>query len=293
MIWHAPPLKRLSLLHLRFVGNNNLSRNGGPHGFLASARRMAQSLTTPSQVSVGAENVVDNMSTRSSSVAVAPAFAAPVVSPPQPTVEPTGLVPAVIEPAVRPSPTRKVEPLVIVEAEPSPVEVQPAQAKPTQARSTKINTGPRRSRPRVRRVTRVIRHVDPWSVFKVGMMFSMVLYGILLTAGVLLWQVAYTTGTIDNLEKFFESFGWEKFQFKGGEIYHGAWTGGLFVAVALTGLMVLAATLFNLITDLVGGVRVTVLEEEVVERNPPLSRVLRDRRPTANPDEEAVQPELG
>ena len=34
----------------------------------------------------------------------------------------------------------------------------------------------------------------------------------------------------------------------------------------MTGLAVLVATLFNLITDLVGGVRLTVLEEEVVER---------------------------
>ncbi len=95
----------------------------------------------------------------------------------------------------------------------------------------------------------------------------MVLYGIILTAGVLLWQVAYRTGTIDNMEKFFESFGWDNFEFKGGEIYHGAWIGGLFLAIGLTGVIVLAATLFNLITDLVGGVRVTVLEEEVVERN--------------------------
>ena len=31
-----------------------------------------------------------------------------------------------------------------------------------------------------------------------------------------------------------------------------------------TALWVLAATIFNLITDLVGGIRVTVLEEEVV-----------------------------
>jgi hypothetical protein len=36
--------------------------------------------------------------------------------------------------------------------------------------------------------------------------------------------------------------------------------------VGLTGLAVLLATLFNLITDLVGGIRVSVLEEEVVAR---------------------------
>ena len=78
----------------------------------------------------------------------------------------------------------------------------------------------------------------------------------MLTAGVLLWHVAIATGTIDNIERFFEGFGWESFQFKGGEIFHNAWIAGLFVAVGLTGLAVLLATLFNLITDLVGGVRV-------------------------------------
>jgi hypothetical protein len=38
---------------------------------------------------------------------------------------------------------------------------------------------------------------------------------------------------------------------------------GLFGVILGTGLWVLLATIFNLITDLVGGVRVTVLEEEV------------------------------
>ena len=121
-----------------------------------------------------------------------------------------------------------------------------------------------RRRPRVRRVTRVVRHVDTWSVFKVALVFHAFLYVVLLTSGVLLWKVAENTGTIDNVERFFESFGWETFELKGGEIYHNAWIAGLFIAVGLTGLAVLAATLFNLITDLVGGVRVSVLEEEVV-----------------------------
>lgn len=124
----------------------------------------------------------------------------------------------------------------------------------------------RRRRPRVRRVTRVLRHVDTWSVFKVALVFNLFLYLVCLTAGVLLWQVAYTTGTVSNVERFFEGFGWETFEFKGGEIYHAAWIAGLFVAAGLTGLAVLMATLFNLITDLVGGVRVTVLEEEVLPR---------------------------
>jgi hypothetical protein len=82
----------------------------------------------------------------------------------------------------------------------------------------------------------------------------------------LLWQVAYATGTVDNVEKFFEGFGWETFKFNGGQIFHNAWIAGLFVAIGLTGLAVLLATLFNLITDLVGGIRLSVLEEEVQAR---------------------------
>jgi hypothetical protein len=134
---------------------------------------------------------------------------------------------------------------------------------PRALRPVKLPKGPR---PRVRRVTRVIRQIDTWSVFKVALGFSLFLYLVCLTAGVLLWQVAQNTGTVDNVERFFESFGWQTFQLKGGAIFHNAWVGGLFLVVGLTGLSVLAATMFNLIAELVGGIRVTVLEEEVVAR---------------------------
>ena len=121
-----------------------------------------------------------------------------------------------------------------------------------------------RAHPRVRRVTRVVRHVDAWSVCKVALVFNLFLYVVVLTSGVLLWQVAQNTGTVDNVQRFFESFGWKQFTLHGGEIFHNAWVAGLFGVVGLTGLAVLMATLFNLITDLVGGIRVSVLEEEVV-----------------------------
>lgn len=146
-----------------------------------------------------------------------------------------------------------------------------------------------RRRPRVRKVTRVVRHVDTWSVFKVAVVFNLFLYGVCLTAGVLLWQVAQNTGTVDNIERFFESFGWEHFQLKGGEIFHGSWIAGLFVVVGLTGLAVLMATLFNLITDLVGGIRVSVLEEEVVAREERGLGWRRARRRQPEATEESVE----
>lgn len=137
-----------------------------------------------------------------------------------------------------------------------------------------------RQHPRVRRVTRVIRHVDTWSVFKVALLFNIFFYCVSLTSAVMLWRVALNTGTIENIERFFESFGWQTFQLKGGEIYHAAWVAGIFIVVGLTGMAVLVATLFNLITDLIGGIRVTVLEEEVVAFDEAAPRWRRISRPS-------------
>ena len=189
---------------------------------------------------------------------------------PAPDTAPVSWVPTTFEPVLFDAAVQ----------DPTGEHVPPDGALAQGSRSTRVSPGGRRPRPRVRRVTRVVRHVDPWSVFKIALCFSAVLYGICLTAGVLLWNVAYTTGTVDNLEKFFESFGWSSFHFKGGQLYHNAWIIGLFIALGLTGLALLSATLFNLITDLVGGVRVTVLEEEVIERTPTASTPLLRRRRT-------------
>jgi hypothetical protein len=137
----------------------------------------------------------------------------------------------------------------------------------------------------VRRRTRIVRHIDPWSVFRVALVAHFVLYLVLLLAGVLLWNVANATGTVDNIERFMESFGWETFEFNGGELFHQAWILGLFAVVGLTGLAVLAATTFNLITDLVGGVRITVVENRAQPRPEPSAPQKKStkKKPSANP----------
>ena len=123
------------------------------------------------------------------------------------------------------------------------------------------------SRRRVRRVRRVIRDIDPWSVFKVGIIFHAALYLVVLVSSVLIWNVANSTGTIDNVERFMESFGWDSFSFDGSQLFRSVGLIGIFLAILGTGLWVLAAVVFNLVADLVGGLRVTVLEEEVVARS--------------------------
>ncbi len=147
---------------------------------------------------------------------------------------------------------RPASPTDAAHAEPTPVAAKP-----------KRTISLRRPRPRVRRVRRVVRSIDTWTVFKVSILFYVVAYAVLLVAGVLLWNLAYTTGTIENIQEFFKDFGWNNYQFYGDRIFHASWIVGMFLVVAGTGLNVTLAVLFNLISDLVGGIGVTVLEEEV------------------------------
>jgi len=196
------------------------------------------------------------------------------------------IIPAEVDPEPEEAPAEIPEGLIVAPASVAVGQVAPQSAfKPkfvraakTLARALQPVIVPR-PRPRVRRVTRVVRHIDTWSVFKIALLFNIFIYAVCLMAGVMLWRVALNTGTIENVERFFESFGWQTFELKGGEIYHNAWIAGLFAVVGLTGLAVLAATMFNLITDLVGGVRLTVLEEEVVAREPRTTTWPRLQRP--------------
>lgn len=190
-----------------------------------------------------------------------------------PVIEPVG-DPAVVEPFAEPLIGEPAIEQSITAAVPEmstglvPVTSDPALA----LAQTAIATNParaftlwRRRRPRVRKVTRVVRRIDTWSVLKVSVLFYVVMFVILLVAGVLLWNLAESTGTVRNVEGFIRDlFNLEKFDVSGRELFRASWTLGVFLVIAGTGLNVTMAVLFNLISDLVGGIRVTVLEEEVV-----------------------------
>jgi hypothetical protein len=200
--------------------------------------------------------------------------------------DPLYIVPAVIPddaPVTSPATTQPTEP-------PNPVGTVTARIVRVEESTPRTGDPSTRAvrfeRLNVRRRTRIVRHVDPWSVFRVALAAHLVLYFVLLLAGVLLWNVANATGTVDNVERFMESFGWESFEFNGGELFHQAWILGLFAVVGLTGLAVLAATTFNLITDLVGGVRVTVIENRARPRTEPSApqKKSRTKKTPANPE---------
>lgn len=162
---------------------------------------------------------------------------------------------------VAPAP-KVVAPVIVASPQQSSAPTPPAPSRSRPPVRTRIAR-----RPRVRKVNRVVRRVDAWSVFKIALVFWIVFFVILLVAGMLLWNLAETTGTITNVEGFIKDlFGLKTFEFDGGQILRSSWIIGLVLVVGGTAFTVTLTVLFNLISDLLGGVRVTVLEEEVLLR---------------------------
>ena len=121
---------------------------------------------------------------------------------------------------------------------------------------------------RARRVHRLVRHIEPWSVLKLALVFYFCLWVIMLVSGAILWRVAVSSGVIDNIEGFIESLlVLDNFKFNGNELFRAYAVGGLLMVLIATGFTVLATVLFNLISDLIGGVRITVIQEETARPN--------------------------
>jgi hypothetical protein len=186
---------------------------------------------------------------------------------------------------------------------------------------------PRKGRVRARKVRRIVRHIEPWSVLKISVLFFISLFVILCVASAVLWNAARSAGTIDSVESFITSLGFGNcediegaettpsttsttvagpvdqldpesspdstvveppddastlpdedgdcaegqvlvggFEFEDQRIFQAFLLGGVVLVLAGSAGAVVMALLFNLISDLTGGVRVTVLEEDAPPR---------------------------
>jgi len=126
---------------------------------------------------------------------------------------------------------------------------------------------------RVRRVRRLVRHIEPWSVLKVSLVFYLCIWGLLVIATRMLWSAADEAGTISKIESFIkELFALESFEFDSAQIFRIFVLGGLVLVVGGIGVTVVLVVLFNLISDLTGGIRFTMIEEETAVRQRLLRR---------------------
>ena len=138
---------------------------------------------------------------------------------------------------------------------------------PPQARPEK--KPPRRGTTRVATAARAVpRHrlsvqrVDLWSVLKLALAFYLSVVLLVLVAGVVTWTTLARAGVIDNLESFLgELLSSNDFQLLSGEILQGGVLISLVLVVLLVILTVVAAALFNVFSELLGGLEIVVEEE--------------------------------
>lgn len=121
--------------------------------------------------------------------------------------------------------------------------------------------GGRTSAPAPRASKVVLRRVDPLSVLKVSLLFYLSMFLIVLIAAVLLWAAATSIGVVGNIESFMDSIGFTDFTFEVPQLLRGAALGGAVLVLAGTFGNVVMALLYNLISEVVGGIRVTLGED--------------------------------
>lgn len=119
----------------------------------------------------------------------------------------------------------------------------------------------------VRRVRRIIRKIDSWTVFKVSAIFWLVAGLAMILGFVMFWSVIEASGIPDRLVETLTEIG----LFEQGtdpfadseRFLRIAVFGSITWSVIATGLTTLAAVMYNLISDIVGGIEFIVLEENL------------------------------
>jgi len=115
---------------------------------------------------------------------------------------------------------------------------------------------------RGRRVTRVVRRIEMWSVLKLSIVVLFCLYVAVLLALAAIWNIAYQTGQIERLQSFLSDVGLKDWRFYGDRMFRAAMAIGAVGVLAGSLLSVLFAGLVNVVSEITGGIRFTVIEEE-------------------------------
>ena len=125
--------------------------------------------------------------------------------------------------------------------------------------------GPARRVVYERRYRQTVRSIDIWSVLKIALCFYLSALIVILVTGVVLWWIAAAVGAVHNIEHFIgELVNDPKFHFLSWEVLRGATIVGLVLVCVLVIITVLAAAFYNLFSELIGGLEITVAEHEDV-----------------------------
>jgi hypothetical protein len=107
----------------------------------------------------------------------------------------------------------------------------------------------------------IVRKVGPWSVFKMSFFFYLCVMAVVLGAFLILYGVLGAIGALDSLQRLIQDlFADRTFQIDGSWLFSRALAVGFAMVVLWTLINVFVAFLYNLLSDIVGGIEVTLSE---------------------------------
>jgi hypothetical protein len=105
--------------------------------------------------------------------------------------------------------------------------------------------------------------IDLWSALKVSLCFYLAGLALIIVTGLVVWLLLDASGGIRDFERFMgDILSAKDFHFVAPQILIGSVLVGLVVVALMAILTVIAAALYNVFADLVGGIEVTLTETD-------------------------------
>jgi uncharacterized membrane protein len=119
----------------------------------------------------------------------------------------------------------------------------------------------RAPRARSRQARVVVRSVGPWSVLKISFVFYLCMMVVILGALMILYGILGAIGVLDTVTKFLPEVGFsDDFKIHGDWLFSRGLAIGLALVVLWTLINVFIVFLYNLLSEIVGGIEVTLSE---------------------------------
>lgn len=141
-----------------------------------------------------------------------------------------------------------------------------------------------------RRLT--LRRIDPWSVLKFGAALNVCILAIGLLGFAVLWFFVSQLGLVDKACGVATTVGFQECGINGGNLFRALLLLGLLWVVVQTGLLVFFSFLVNLLSDLTGGLVVTVTDDAVASARPEPRRTARTAHPPMPTSVTTERPDL-
>jgi hypothetical protein len=140
--------------------------------------------------------------------------------------------------------------------------VAPSEPAPAGAPLRAERGRPKRSSPaRSRQARVVLRKLGPWSVLKISFLFYLCVMVVIIGAMMILYAILGAIGSLDSLTRLIQDlFADQTFEIHGGWLFSRGLAIGLGMVVLWTLINVFVVFLYNLLSDVVGGIEVTLSE---------------------------------